>query len=260
MEENQNVEGVNETGASEEVVENSEQTKTYSQEEVDAIIAENNKKNQKAWDKRWGQEKSKMERQFEKERELSELLRSQTKAKDIDELLDISYQQYGQERPNNSKDEEVLGKNDAKEILELDIESIESEANRLASKKRNAREEATFLELGNYLTNKKAETKRKEEIKEAGIEEALLENDEFKEFMNKFNKDTSLKEIYDIYSKTNTNIKKEKPFAPGSLKDKKGKSESEYFTEEEFYNLTREDLKDPTIYKKSNKTITKLFE
>ncbi len=88
----------------------------------------------------------------------------------------------------------------------------------------------------------------------------MLENDEFKEFMNKFNKDTSLKEIYDIYSKTNTNIKKEKPFAPGSLKDKKGKSESEYFTEEEFYNLTREDLKDPTIYKKAMKTRTKLFE
>ncbi len=144
MEENQNVEGVNETGASEEVVENSEQTKTYSQEEVDAIIAENNKKNQKAWDKRWGQEKSKMERQFEKERELSELLRSQTKAKDIDELLDISYQQYGQERPNNSKDEEVLGKNDAKEILELDIESIESEANRLASKKETQEKKQHF--------------------------------------------------------------------------------------------------------------------
>lgn len=256
MEENQNVEGVNETGASEEVVENSEQTKTYSQEEVDAIIAENNKKNQKAWDKRWGQEKSKMERQFEKERELSELLRSQTKAKDIDELLDISYQQYGQERPNNSKDEEVLGKNDAKEILELDIESIESEANRLASKKRNAREEATFLELGNYLTAKKSEAKRKEEIKEAGIEETLLENAEFKEFMNKFNKDTSLKDIYDIYSKTTTNSKKEKPFSAGSLKGNASKEESEYFTQDEFMALTAKDLENPKIYEKAMKSRT----
>lgn len=256
MEENQNVEGVNETGASEEVVENSEQTKTYSQEEVDALIAENNKNNQKAWDKRWGQEKSKMERQFEKERELSELLRSQTDAKDIDELLDISYQQYGKERPSNSKDEEILGKNDAKEILELDMESIESEANRLASKKRNAREEATFLELGNFLTTKKAEAKRKEEIKEAGIDEALLDNSEFKEFMSKFNKDTSLKDIYDIYSKTNTNSKKDKPFSAGSLKGNAGKEESEYFTQEEFMALTAKDLENPKIYEKAMRSRT----
>ncbi|MFG6319599.1 MAG: hypothetical protein K1W33_07100 [Clostridia bacterium] len=257
MEENQNVEEVNETGASEEVVETSQQTKTYSQEEVDKLIADNNENNQKAWNKRWGQEKSKMERQFEKERELSNLLQTQTNAKDIDELLDISYKQYGQERPNNSKDEEILGKNDAKEILELDdLESIESEANRLASKKRSAREEATFLELGNYLTAKKSEAKRKEEIKEAGIEETLLENAEFKEFMNKFNKDTSLKDIYDIYSKTTTNSKKEKPFSAGSLKGNASKEESEYFTQDEFMALTAKDLENPKIYEKAMKSRT----
>lgn len=253
MDEKQNEELVNETRASEEVVENSEQTKTYSQEEVDAIIAENNRNNQKAWDKRWGQEKSKMKRQFEKERELSELLRSQTDAKDIDELLDISYQQYGKERPSNSKDEEILGKNDAKEILELDMESIESEANRLASKKRNAREEATFLELGNFLTTKKAEAKRKEEIKEAGIDEATLNNEGFKEYMSKFREDTPIKFIYDSYSKINSKeSKKEKPFSAGSLKGSNkedGNAIKEFYTYEESLQFTKEDFdRNPKLF------------
>ena len=69
------------------------------------------------------------------------------------------------------KDEEILGKYDAKEILELDDEAIEEEANRLANMKRNAREDATFMELGKYLTTKKTEAKKRKEIKEAGIDE-----------------------------------------------------------------------------------------
>ena len=198
-------------------------TKTYSEEEVEEMKKEIHQKNQEAWNKRWGQEKTKLEREYAKKDELVNLLQSQTSANSIDDLLNMSYAQYGVERQSisNSKDDEVLGKYDAKEILELDDESIEEEANRLAVKKRTAREDATFKELGNYLTSKKNETKIKNEIKEAGIDEKVLEDEEFKSFMNKFNKDTSVKEIYDIYSKTNTKEQKEKPFSPGSLKDKK---------------------------------------
>lgn len=231
-------------------------TKTYSEEEVEEMKKEIHQKNQEAWNKRWGQEKTKLEREYAKKDELVNLLQSQTSANSIDDLLNMSYAQYGVERQSisNSKDDEVLGKYDAKEILELDDESIEEEANRLAVKKRTAREDATFKELGNYLTSKKNETKIKNEIKEAGIDEKVLEDEEFKSFMNKFNKDTSVKEIYDIYSKTNTKEQKEKPFSPGSLKDKKIKEESEFYTEEEFQALTREDLKNPKIYEKAMKS------
>lgn len=267
--ENVDLEEVDGNGTSEVTIEDSkeqENTKTYSEEELNEKLEELrtqiNEDNQKAWNKRWGQEKSKIERENAKKDELTNLLLEQTQSKNIDELLKISYEQYGVERPNtkiNLKDEEVLGKNDAKEILELDDLSIEEEANRLAGIKRTAREEATFMELGNYLTKKKNEEKRKKEIKENGIDESILDNQDFKDFIEKFNKDTSLSEIYNIYSqmhteKNNPENKKTKPFSAGSLKDKKIKQDSDIFSEEEFLALTAEDLKNPKIYEKAMKS------
>ena len=236
-----------------------EQPKTYSetelQEKIEEVKNQMKEDNQKAWNKRWGQEKSKIERENAKKDELIHLLQEQTDSKSIDDLLKMSYEQYGVERPNisNSKDEEILGKYDAKEILELDEDSIEEEANRLAGIKRTAREEATFMELGKHLSSKKAEAKRKQEIKEAGIDEELLNNKDFTDFMSKFNENTSLKDIYDIYLSTHE-IKKQKPFSAGSLKDKKIKSEDEYFSEEEFKALTAQDLENPKTYEKAMKS------
>lgn len=256
--ENENVELEEEltVDTSEEVIEESNEqvnTKTYSQEDVDAMIKEIHEKNQKAWDKRWGQEKSKMEREFEKRSELTNLLMKQTGSNSIDDLLNTTYEEYGMERPKNTRDEERLGKLDAQELLELDDDQIEEEVIKLSNMKRNAREEATFLELGAYLTNKKAEIKRKQELKESGIEEDLYNSKEFQSFMSKFNSDTPLKDIGDMYSKMNGTPKK-KPFSAGSLKNNPIKQTTDTFTREEFEALTAEDLKDPKIYAKAMKS------
>lgn len=90
-------------------------------------------------------------------------------------------------------------------------------------------------------------------MKEAGIDEQFLEDDSFKLFMGKFNGNISLKEIVDMYRLQNgaEQVKKDKPFSPGSLKGKNVKGETEFFTEEEFNSLTREDLKDPVVYRKA---------
>ena len=261
-EKNVDLEKVNSNSTSEVEFENSNQqetTKTYSEEELNQRLKEQrnkiNKDNQEAWNKRWGQEKSKMEREFEKRNELANLLMKQTGTNSIDDLLNTTYQEYGMERPKNTRDEERLGKLDAQELLELNDEQIEEEANRLSYLDRTTREEATFMELSRYLTEKKEEAKRKEEIKESGIDESLLENQEFQEFMEKFNKNTSLKDIYEIYSQTqNKPAKKEKPFSAGSANGKKVKEESEFFTEEEFFALTKEDLKNPKIFEKAMKS------
>lgn len=238
----------------------SEEKKSFTLEEVEEIKAqmkaENEAKFDEKFNKRWSNEQRKLARDNAEKDELIELLKTQTKKDSIKELLDLSYEQYGVERPNtsNQKDEEILGKYDAKEILDLDDEAIQEEANRLAGlKKRTAREQATFMELGSYLTSKKSEAKRNQEIKEAGIDENIMSNQDFKDFMSKFNENTPLKEIYDIYSNTH-DTKKQKPFSAGSLKDKKVKEDSEYFTEEEFRALTAEDLKNPKIYDKAMKS------
>ena len=109
------------------------------------------------------------------------------------------------------------------------------------------------MELGKHLKSKRAEAKRKNEIKEAGIDEELLNNKDFTDFMSKFNENTSLKDIYDIYSSSH-DTKKKKPFSAGSLKNKKIKSEDEYFSEEEFKALTAQDLENPKIYEKAMKS------
>lgn len=233
-----------------------ENTKTYSQEDVDAMIKEIHEKNQKAWNKRWGQEKSKMEESFAKYKEVTDVVMKGTGAMTIDDLLNNAYQQYGVEKPKtqrNSKDDEILGKYDAQDILELEYEHIVAEANRLASMERTPREEAKFLELGKYLTDKEKEEKLNKEIKENGFDTEVINSNEFKEFRNKFNENTSLKDIMEIYSKTQSKPKV-KPFSAGSAKGKAVKEESEYFTVEEFNALTDKDLQDDKIYEKAMKT------
>lgn len=251
---------VNQDNASDMEINNEEEKKTFTLEEVEEMKSKLKEEYETSFDekfnKRWGHEMSKRNRENAGKDELINLLKTQTGKEDIEELLNLSYEQYGLERPtiSNSKDDEILGKYDAKEILDLDDESIEEEANRLASiSKRTAREQAAFMEIGNYLTSKKLEAQRKKEIEEAGIDEAILNNQEFKEFSSKFNENTSLKDIYDIYSKTKSNTKKEKPFNAGSLKgtNKSNKNEvKDFYSYEESLNFTREDFnKNPTLFK-----------
>lgn len=255
MEENEELELNNEVQENGEV----DAPKSYSQEEVDEMLKQKADEYEKSFDEkfntRWGKEQRKNEKNNRKERELINLLKNQTGTDDIEELLNISYEQYGIDKPvttENEEDLKVLGKNDAQSILSLDLEDIEEEANRLAKIKRNAREEAAFLEIGKYLTETHQKQKRKKEMEEAGIDESMLEDSNFKGFMEKFNPNTSLKEIVDIYNSTKE--PKSKPYSAGSLKSKGEKEDSEFYTEEEFKALTAEDLKNPKIFEKARRT------
>lgn len=265
MENEEVVEELDVIDTSENNVEETEQqdTKTYSEEELQSKLEElrtqMKEDNQKAWNKRWGQEKAKMEREFAKQNEAVNLFMQQTNTNNVDDLLNYSYEQYGVERPKNQRsqeDEMILGQYDAKSILELDDDFIEEEAERLSNLKRNAREDATFMELGRYLTEKKEKAQLEKEIKESGIDESLLNNQDFKDFRSKFNKETSLADIVNIYSSTQKAPveKKQKPFSAGSSTGKVIKEESEFFTEDEFMALTAEDLKNPKIYEKAMKS------
>ena len=253
--ENEEVELENEVNSTSEV-ENVEtqQPRTYSQEEVDEMKKEIHEKNQIAWDKRWGKQSAEIEGRYTKHKEVVDLLMEQTGANSVDDLLNNAYKQYGVEKPEptrNTKDEERLGKLDAQDILSLEDNHIVAEANRLAGiDKRTPREEAMFMELGAYLTNKEKQEKLNQEIKENGFDEKIVSSDEFKSFASKFNENTSLKDIYEIYSNSHSKPK-QKPFSAGSAKGKDVKEVGEFFTEEEFLALTAEDLKNPNIYKKA---------
>ena len=76
-----------------------------------------------------------------------------------------------------------------------------------------------------------------------------LNNKEFKEFSKKFNSDTSITDIYDLYEKLN-HKEVEKPASTGSIKSTVGESKvKKYYTSEEVDKLTSKDLDNPTIFK-----------
>ena len=230
-----------------------EEKTTYTLEEVEAMKKQMQDEFTQTFDdkfnKSWAKEMSKIERDNAKKDELINLIKEQTGAGTMDELLDLSYKQYEVERPISKKDDEILGKHDAQELLELDsYEEIEAEANRLARSNRSVREDAMFRELGTYLTNKKTELKRKNEILQAGLDESILQDKGFTDFLGKFNEGTSISEAYDLYKKVNP---KDEPFNTGSLKDNKAVNETPYFSRDEFMALTEEDLKNPQIFKKA---------
>lgn len=242
---------------------NEETTKTYTQKEVDDMQAKWEGNFQKKLDKAISRKMRDTDGENFKKDQLIDILKKQTKAETIDDLLDISEKQYGitvqRTKANNQNDEKVLGKNDAKEILDFqDDEYTEKEINRLANLKRTGREEEAYTELKTAFEGKRALAERNKEIKEKGLNEEVVESSEFKEFEKKFAKDTSLSDIYELYSKVNI-PKEEKPFSVGSLKDTRASQTDAFFTVDEFNALTEKDLKNPKVYEKAMKTIQHFY-
>lgn len=196
---------------------------------------------------------SKREKEDAEKDELLKLYMEQTGAKNLSELAENSYKQYGLEKPSrtNLKDEERLGKLDAQDILELGDEFVEEETNRLSGIERTPREEATYNQLGAYLNTKKQNEKRNKELKDLGIDETEVNNEEFKQFASNYKETTPLKTIYENYQATKR--PKEKPFSAGSLQDSQKENKNlvkEYYSYEESLKFTRKDFdENPTLYK-----------
>ncbi len=234
-----------------------EQAKTYSQEEVDAIKKQINENNQKAWDKRWAKEHAKIEQQNAKAKELLNLQMEQSGAKDIDELLENAYTTYGVERPKYTKEDvKTLGMSDAQRIKEMDLSDVEEEVQRLASSKRTDREDVAYSELNKYLNSQKQAMKHIEELKEAGADEEILNNNEFKDFAKKFNDSISYVEIYGMYNKMHP---KKEPYKPGSAKGTKNSNTIKpFYTYEESLKYSKKDYDDnPELFKAVCDSMTK---
>ena len=244
----------------EQVVETAE--KTYTQAELDDILAKKSSEWKDGFDKKLNKAVAKRMREYDDEEfkkdQLIQTLKEQTMQDTLDGLLDMSEKQYGvtiQRTRTNKNDEKVLGKNDAKEILDMqDDEFAEKELNRLANLKRTDREEETYSELKSSLDAKKYEAQRKKEIEQNGLDEGIVNSDDFKAFEGKFSKGTSIADIYGMYSKIN-DIKEDKPFSAGSLKDTKAKQTDEFYTIDEYNALTDKDLDDPKVYEKAMKSM-----
>lgn len=244
----------NETLVTEQVAENTETTaeeiqqkapKTYTQEEVDAIVG-----------RRGARTRAKVEKEYERKYgDLMDTLRAGTGKQSVEEIKDTFQQFYAskgirmpQKQDYSAKDVETLGKADADEIIRGGYEDVIEEVERLTAigaNKMSAREKAAFKILAEHRQS----AERANELKELGIPEDVSASDDFKAFAAKFAKDTPMKDVYDIYNRANPR----KTFKTmGSMKNHESgdKGVKDFYTPEEARKFTKKDFdNNPALFK-----------
>jgi len=147
----------------------------------------------------------------------------------------------------SERDEKILAKADAQEIIDLGRDEMNAEANRIANipaNQRTIREKTIFDTLCKELIT----LKDIDELKAKGYKTDILQTKEFSDFRNQFNVDTPISTIYEMYNKMNGQ-KVEQPKSPGSAKSNTSSNEiKDYYTPEEARQFTEEDLeKNPKL-------------
>lgn len=251
MENNENF-VVNQTA--ENVEHTTEQTpKTYTQEEVDAIvgkrIARNEAKIRKEYDRNYGG--------------LMEVLKAGTGKESVEEMTDTFQKFYASkgvqmpQKPNYSaKDIEILAQAEANDIINSGFEDVVDEVDRLAAlgvEKMTAKEKAIFKKLAEHRQS----AERGRELSSIGVTEDVYNSAEFKAFAGKFNPNTPIKDIYDIYAKT---LPKKEHKTMGSMKSNTPPDNGvkDFYSFEEAKKFTKADFdKNPALFKKVQESMTK---
>lgn len=230
------------------VAENVEQTteqtpRVYTQEEVDAMMG-----------KRVARTEAKIRKEYDRQYSgLMEVLKAGTGKETVDEVKDTFQKFYASkgvkmpEKPNYSaRDIEVLAQAEAQELINAGYEDVVEEVERLAQigvENMTAREKATFKALAEYRQS----TERSRELAEMGASQEVVESKDFKDFAKKFNTNTSMSEIYEMYKLKNPT---EKPKTMGSMKNNsKDTLVKDYYSPEEAKKFTQKDFdKIPGLY------------
>ena len=243
----------NENLVTEQVAENVEQTteqtpKTYTEAEFNAKldevlgkkIARREAKIRKEYDRRYG--------------DLVDTLKAGTGKEDVGEINDAFKQFYaskGIKMPDkaqySAKDIEVLARAEADDIIRGGDEDVTEEFERLEAlgAKMTAREQATFKLLAEHLQT--TETGR--ELAKIGVTEDVYNSQEFKDFKSKFNPNTPVKDVYDIYLKTQP---KKEFKTMGSMKNSTSDDGTvkDFYTRDEALQFTKKDFdKNPALFK-----------
>ena len=241
-----------ETSQVEEKVEEQPEGRFYTDEEF------NQKVNEIA-DRRVARKMRKLNRELDKYRDTENVLKSQLGGETIEEVnsnLRKLYTDEGVKLPEQyvSEDTDYLeyqAEKDSEDIIAEGYEAMKNEANRLAANydNLNTKDKALFGKLIQEID-------RQDDIKVLkglNIEPSILENKEFINFRQQFNRNVPVSKIYEMYSGTQ---QENKINTPGSLKNNT-KTESEYFTDEEIEALTMEDLDKPEIWEKLRRSQTR---
>ena len=252
----------NEALVTEEIVtENTENTaeetpaqKTFTQDEVNEIvgkrIARREAKIRKEYDRKYG--------------DLENVLKAGMGNDDLgaitDELRDFYVNKKKIDIPNRTaeyaaRDEEILARADAEEIIRYGDEEAAEEFDRLEKlgAKMTKREQATFKVLAEHLQS--LETGR--ELSKIGVTEDVYNSKEFKDFASKFNPNTPITDVYNIYRQTQP---KKEIKTMGSMKNSNSTDSlvKDFYTPEEARKFSNEDYnKIPGLFEAVKKSMTK---
>ena len=242
----------------EQVTENVEQTteetpKTYTQEEVDAIVG-----------KRLARKEAKIRKEYDRKYgNLESVLKTGTGEEDVDKIADTFKDFYAKkgikfpDRPTYTAQEiEVLAKAEADDIIRAGYDEVVEEVNRLAdigAANMTAREKAVFKVLAEHRQG----AERKKELSKIGVTEDVYGSQEFKDFSAKFAAGVPVKDIYELYAKTQPK-KDIKPMGSMKNTDAGENGVKDFYTFEEAKKFTKKDFdKNPELYKKVTESMTK---
>ena len=219
--------------------------KTYTQEEVDAMMG-----------KRVARTEAKIRKEYERKYSgLTDVLKAGTGKETVEEITDTFekfYTSKGVKMPQkpeySAKDLERLAKAEADEIIAAGFDDVVDEVDRLAVigvDNMTAREKAVFRTLATHRQNQE----RNLELASLGASADVISSKEFQDFAKKFNSDTSMSEVYEIYKLKHP---QEKPKTMGSMKNTNSGDNGvkEFYTPEEARKFTKKDFdKNPALFK-----------
>lgn len=243
--------------------EEKKEVKSYTEEELEKIV---NDRVNEILPNKIEREKRKIEKTYRDElskyRETDSILHAGLGTKDISEAnqkLREFYKEQGVDIPTYQKEEytpreeEILAKAEASEIIDLGYDEMKEEANRLATigyEKMTNREKILFDTLAKELTNQN----NKKELAKLGVKDDLLKDTNFNEFASKFDKKTPIKDVYEMYTKIYQPQPKVEQM--GSMKGGQPSKVKDFYTAEEISKLSDEDLDNPKIWEAVRKSMT----
>ena len=253
MENNENF--VNETENVEVTTE--EMPKTFTQEDVDRMVKE---KLDEVLPGKIARREAKIRKEYDRQfGALTDVLKAGTGKESVEEITDTFQKFYAAkgvkmpEKPNYSaKDIEVLARAEANEFIAAGFDDVVEEVDRLAAigaENMSPREKAAFKVLAEYRQN----AERGKELSKMGVTEDVYNSKEFQEFAGKFNRNTSIKDIYDIYQKTKP---RKEIHTMGSMKQNADTGVKDFYTPDEIARLTEEELADPRVWETVRRCMT----
>lgn len=269
----ENLEEVNiSTSEDEEQVQENVEEAEQSSEDIEKLVEERaNKLFEEKVEERLVRDRINRERKQNKElakyRQLENVIKAGLGVDNLDDAISKTsdfYKEQGITIPDfkdvySERDEKILAKADAQEIIELGKNEMEAEANRIASipeAKRTIREKTIFDTLCKELIS----LKDVEELSSKGYKTDVLDTKEFSDFRNQFNVNTSISTIYEMYNKMHGQVV-EQPRSPGSAKSTTTvKQIKDYYSPEDFDKLTDEDLRNPKIMEIVDKSRLQWFK